>query len=173
MNYLILVCCGTPKAILNACRMAASILLMAALSNGSDLDLDSAWRPYSAMGHRQTLTYLSNDCVLVPHFLTASDFKMLVFLSILAAILASCSAKFSFSSYMTQRYLYNDTLSISVPCNVKCGSSLNRPAVYLTYLVYTDILSPSTPHLWSNVFKACWINVFLLIWLLMITMSSA
>ena len=62
---------------------------MAVLSNGSDLDLDSAWRPYSAMGRKQPLTYLSNDCVLVPHLLPASDLKMLVFLLILAAILLS------------------------------------------------------------------------------------
>ena len=87
------------------------------------------------MGRRQLLTYLSNDCVLVPHLLPASDFKMLVFLLILAAILAPCSAIFSLSSNMTPRYFYDDTLSMSVPCNVKCGSSLNRPAVYLTHLV--------------------------------------
>ena len=146
---------------------------MAALSNGSDLDLDRAWRPYSAMGRRQPFTYLSNDYVLVPHLLPASDFKMLVFLLTLVAILTPCSAKFSLSSNMTPRYLYDDTLSMSVPCNVKCGSSLNRPAVYLTYLVLsTEILSPNTLHLWSNIVKACWINVFLSIWLLMSTMSS-
>ena len=132
---------------------------MAALSNGPDLDLDRAWWPYSAMGRRQPFTYLSNDYVLVPH--------------LLPAILTPCSAKFSLSSNMTPRYLYDDTLSMSVPCNVKCGSSLNRPAVYLTYSVLsTEILSPNTLHLWSNIVKACWINVFLSIWLLMSTMSS-
>ena len=91
------------------------------------------WGPYSAMGRRQPLTYLSNDCVVVPHLLPASEFKMLVFLLMLVAILAPCLAIFSLSSNMTHRYFYDDTLSMSVPCNVKCDSSLNRPAVYLTH----------------------------------------
>ena len=87
------------------------------------------------MDHMQPLTYLNNACVLVPHLLPASDFKMLVFLLILATILAPCLAIFSLSSNMTARYFYDDTLSMSVPFNVKCGLSLNRPAVYLTHLV--------------------------------------
>ena len=48
------------------------------------------------MGRKQPLTYFSNDCVLVPHSLPASDFKMLVFLLILAAIFTPCSLKFNF-----------------------------------------------------------------------------
>ena len=57
----VLIHCGTPNAILNAFLMAAPIFLIAAFFNGSDLDLESAWKPYSAMGRKQLLTYLSND----------------------------------------------------------------------------------------------------------------
>ena len=57
----VLVHCGTPNAILNAFLMAASNFSIAAFSNGSDLDLESAGKPYSAMGRKQLLTYLSND----------------------------------------------------------------------------------------------------------------
>ena len=57
----VLVQCGAPNAILNAFLMAASIFVIAAFSSGSDLDLESAWKPYSAMGRKQLLTFLSND----------------------------------------------------------------------------------------------------------------
>ena len=56
--------------------MAASIFLIAAFFNGSDLDLESAWKPHSAMGRKQLLTYLSNDWVMVPHSIPARDFNM-------------------------------------------------------------------------------------------------